>query len=59
MRWRQQHVVRKVEVWVGVKSVRESVCMHVCVCVLLIRNVRSVGVQSEQRCLQEQINIFG
>lgn len=33
MRLRQQHIVRKVEVWVGVKSVRESVCVCVCLCV--------------------------
>lgn len=31
MRLRQQHIVRKVEVWVGVKSVRESVCVCLCV----------------------------
>lgn len=54
MRWRQQHVVRKVEVWVGVKSVRESMCMHVCVCVscwsemftLLESKVNSVAFRS-------------
>lgn len=47
MRLRQKHIVGKVEVWVGVKSVRESVCVHVRACACASEHV----CPADQKCL--------